>query len=91
MKQKTEIDFELNETIAYVSRQERVEAHCQHCQLLVEMVTPQVAARLTQLTEREIFRLIERKQVHFAETDRVLICMKSLGRGRIQSLGGQLA
>jgi hypothetical protein len=78
MKQKTEIEIELKETIAYSRSSERFEAHCPQCKSLVEMVAPQVAAILTRSTEREIYRLIETNQIHFVETDRVLICLKSL-------------
>jgi len=42
------------------------------------MTAPQVAAILTRTTEREIYRLVETGKVHFVETDRVLVCLKSL-------------
>jgi len=83
MKQKTEIEIELNETIAYSKRNERFEALCPACKSTVEMATPRIAAILTRSTEREVFRLVERGRVHFAETDGVLICLKSL----VSSLG----
>ncbi len=78
MKQKTEIEFELNETVAYSRRSERFENYCSLCKSLVEMATPQVAAVLTQLTEREIYRRVEAGAAHFVETDRLLVCTKSL-------------
>ncbi len=78
MKQKTEIEFELSETVAYSKRQDKFEAFCHLCKSLVEMAVPQVAAILTHSNEREIYRLIETGKVHFVETDRVLICVKSL-------------
>ncbi|MGI8788498.1 MAG: hypothetical protein ACR2HG_12135 [Pyrinomonadaceae bacterium] len=78
MKQKTEIEIEFSETIAYSNRQEKFEAFCPQCKLLVEMTTPQVAAILTQSNEREIYRLVETGKVHFIETDRVLVCLNSL-------------
>lgn len=78
MTRKTEIEFEINETIAYSRRGERVEAFCPHCERLVEMATPQIAAIITQSTERELFRQIESGEVHFIETDRVLVCLDSL-------------
>jgi hypothetical protein len=78
MKQKTKVEIELNETVAYSSRLVRFEAYCQCCKSLVEMASPQVAAILIRLNEREIFRLIESGKVHFIETDRVLVCLKSL-------------
>ena len=78
MKQKTEIEIELSETIAYSRRSERFETFCPQCKSLVEMSTPQVAAILTRSTEREIYRLVETNKVHFVETGGVLICLKSL-------------
>ena len=78
MKQKTEIEIELSETVAYSKRQERFEAYCSECKSRVEMSTPQIAAILTQSTEREVFRHVESGKVHFVETDRVLVCLKSL-------------
>jgi hypothetical protein len=42
------------------------------------MATPHVGAILAELTEREIYRLVEIGDVHFVETDRVLVCLNSL-------------
>ena len=70
MKQKTEIEIELSETIAYSRRSERFETFCPQCKSLVEMSTPQVAAILTRSTEREIYRLVETNKVHFVEIGR---------------------
>ena len=78
MKQKTKIEIEFSETVAYSKREERFEAFCMQCQSLVEMATPQVAAILKRSTEREIYRLVETNKVHFVGTDRILICLKSL-------------
>ncbi len=78
MNQKTEIEIELSETVAYSRRSERFETFCPECKSLVEMTTPQIAAILKQTSEREIYRLVETSEVHFVETDRVLICLKSL-------------
>jgi hypothetical protein len=78
MKHQTEIEIELSETIAYSHRNERFETFCPECKSVVEMSTPQVAAILTRSTEREIYRLVETGKIHFVETDRVLICLKSL-------------
>jgi len=78
MKQKTEIEIELSETVAYSRRNEWFEAFCPECQSPVEMCTPQIAAILTRSTEREIYRLVETGEIHFIETDGVLICLNSL-------------
>lgn len=78
MKQKMQIEIELSETIVYTRGSERFETFCPECKSLVEMSTPQIAAILNHSTEREIYRLVETEKIHFVETDRVLICLKSL-------------
>jgi hypothetical protein len=44
------------------------------------MTTPQVAAISMHVTEREIYRMVETGDIHFVETDRVLVCMRSLSQ-----------
>ena len=78
MKQKTQIEIELTETIAYSRRSERFETFCPNCKSLVEMATPQIAAILSRLTEREIYQLVEAGVIHFIENTRVLVCLSSL-------------
>lgn len=78
MKQRTEIEIEFSETIAYSRRNERFETFCPGCKSSGEMATPRVAAILTQSTEREIYRFIETGRLHFFETDKVIICLRSL-------------
>jgi hypothetical protein len=86
MTQKTEIEFELSETVAYTRRGERLEAFCPHCEMPVEMATPQVAAILTRTNEREVYRRIVTNEVHFVETDRVLVCLNSLTKDQKETL-----
>jgi hypothetical protein len=78
MSQKTKIEIEFSETIAYSKRREKFEAYCPNCESLVEMAAPHIAAVLTRSTEREIFSLVETGRIHFVETDGVLICLASL-------------
>ncbi len=87
MQETTEIEIELSETIAYSRPGERFESYCPACKTLAEMAAPHVAAILTNTTEREIYRFVETGQVHFVETDRVLVCLKSLAdiKGEILS------
>lgn len=84
MKQKTEIEIEISETLAYVHPTQRREAFCLACESLVEMATPQLAAILSHSTEREIFRLVESGKVHFSEIDSISICLNSLIIGEIK-------
>ena len=79
MSTKTEIEIEMSETVAYSSRTERFEAYCLQCESLVEMTTPPAAAVIAHITEREVYRLIEADEIHFFESERVFICMRSLG------------
>jgi len=78
MKKKMEIEIELSETIAYSRSSEKFEAYCPRCEMLVEMAVPQTAAILVSSNEREIYRLVETDEVHFTETDRILVCLRSL-------------
>ncbi|MEO6334889.1 MAG: hypothetical protein ABIO91_07905 [Pyrinomonadaceae bacterium] len=78
MNDKTNIEIELSETVVYSRRSERFKGFCPQCKSMVEMAAAPVAAVLTHTTEREIYRLVETGQVHFVETDRVLICLQSL-------------
>ena len=78
MKQKTEITFEIEETIILRQVAETLTVFCPQCHALVEMITPQIAAALCGLSEREIFRLIENGRLHFVEAERVLVCPNSL-------------
>ena len=78
MKQKTEIEVELNETVAYTRCGERFEAYCPQCKSLVEMAKPQLAAIIANSTEREVYRLIETGKIHFVESGGVSICLRSL-------------
>jgi hypothetical protein len=75
---KTEIEIEMSETVAYSSRSERLENFCPTCRCMTEMASTQVSAVLGQTSERELYRLVETGEVHFVETDRVLICLNSL-------------
>lgn len=78
MKPKTEIEIKLIETIHYSKHSERFEAYCPECGSTAEFTTPHTAALITGSSEREIYRLIEANAIHFVETDRVLVCQRSL-------------
>jgi hypothetical protein len=77
MKQKAEITFEIEETITVKSRC-KIVGFCEQCGATVQMLTVEVAAALSGLGEREIFRLIETSEIHFVEAERVFICPNSL-------------
>jgi hypothetical protein len=78
MKQKTEITFEVEETIVLHQSGQVFEAFCPFCNAPVKMAAPNTIAFLSGVSEREIFRLIEKGKIHFFETDRIFICLNSL-------------
>ena len=78
MKQETEITFEIEETIVLRASSTVLTAFCPVCGEPVLMVSPQAITAISGLTEREIFRLVETNKIHFAETGRILICLKSI-------------
>ncbi len=78
MTRKTEIEFELNETIAYTRSDDRLGLFCPACQTIVEMAVPHVASILAELSEREVYRRIVNNEAHFVEGDRLLVCIDSL-------------
>ncbi|MFN2412647.1 MAG: hypothetical protein ABR535_06285 [Pyrinomonadaceae bacterium] len=77
MKQTAEITFETEETIVLRQGSAIVVEFCSGCGERVLMASPQTIAVLSGVSEREIFRLVEANQIHFAETGCILICMKS--------------
>ncbi len=85
MKQKTEITLEIEETIILRRDESRLEAFCPQCQASVEMITPQLAAALAGLSEREMFCLIENRRLHFVEAKRIFVCRDSLQNRSEQS------
>lgn len=78
MKRKTEIIFEVEETIVLRQAAKISHAFCPQCEASVVMISPQMVADLSNLTEREIYRRVEIGALHFIETDGVLICLNSL-------------
>ena len=72
------IVVEIDEQIAVKTTERQFEAYCSDCKKITEMATPKTAGTLTEISEREIFRLIEAKQIHFIENARVLVCVESV-------------
>lgn len=69
---------EIDERIAVTNTQQHFEAYCSGCKTMTNMATPKTAGVLAGISEREVFRLIEGKEIHFIENDRVLVCLESL-------------
>ena len=72
------IVIEIDERIAITNAGQQFEAYCSECKKMTEMATPKAAGVLTEISEREVFRLIEGKEIHFIENDRVIVCVASL-------------
>ena len=77
MKKNDGIVIEIDERIA-VTDSERFEAYCSECKTMTQMATPKTAGVIAEISEREVFRLIESKEIHFIENARVLVCVASL-------------
>lgn len=80
MKQKVEITLETAEIIVLRWSEKAVKQYCPGCFEVVDMFSPYMAAMATGRSEREIFKLIESSELHYVETDRLMICLKSLNR-----------
>lgn len=74
MTQKAKIVFEVEETVVLKQGGKIVPAYCPRCDELVDMVSPDVLALVTNVSEREIFRLLETGIIHFVETGRIYVC-----------------
>ncbi len=79
------IVVEIDERIAVKDAEQPFEAYCSICRKMAEMASPKTAAVLTGISEREVFRLIERTEIHFIENTRVLVCVGSLRSRRADS------
>jgi hypothetical protein len=72
------IVVEIDERIAVTNTEQQFEAYCSECKTMTDMATPKTAGILTATSEREVFRLIEAKEVHFIENAGILVCVESL-------------
>jgi hypothetical protein len=79
-KRRIEITVEKHRLLVLSRRNRSVEAWCKTCNEQVQMVTPDQAAQLYQVSTRTIYRRIETGRLHFTETERgfSLICLQSL-------------
>lgn len=82
-KRKTEIDLEIEEAVTIRTRQSLM-AECRQCQTQVRMVPANEAAMTAGLSAREIYRFVEKDQLHFIEDENGLlfVCIASLGQLR---------
>ena len=78
MKKQTEIVVEITENIALENGATEFEAFCTECRKMVMMTKPKKGARRHQISEREIFRLIEARRIHFVENGDIWVCLDSV-------------
>ena len=80
-RKRTEITIEIDELICVAPPNHLTRlARCPDCGAEVLMLMPQEAARIAQVSVRDINRSVEAGQVHFLETAEglLLVCMNSL-------------
>lgn len=51
---------------------------CAKCSSGSAMLSPEQIARLTDISIREIYRLVESDRVHFVDQEKVFVCLDSL-------------
>ena len=51
---------------------------CEKCKAESVMLPPEKITEITNFPIREIYRLIESEKVHFAEKEKVFVCLESL-------------
>ena len=79
-KRRIEITVDRRRVVVLSRRNRSVHAWCGTCDEQVQMVTPDEAAQLCQVSTRTIYRRIETGRFHFTETEKgfSLICLQSL-------------
>lgn len=79
-KRRIEITVETERLLLTRGRRVSLTAWCAGCGRRVLMIMPEEAARLTRLSARAVYRLVEEGRLHFTETadETLLICSDSL-------------
>ena len=79
-KRRTEIIIETERIVVVPSSTAPLHLWCDSCSATVNMITPEQAAALVQITTRTVYRWVETKLLHFREEPdgRLLICRNSL-------------
>jgi hypothetical protein len=80
MNQRKQIVFEVEETVVLREGETSTKGFCPFCGEAVAMATPWIAANVHEISEREIFRLIEHGAIYVTEGERILMCLRCVGR-----------
>lgn len=78
MKQRAEIVFEKEETVLLRQSSAKLQEFCPNCGKFTVMLTPEALSLMSDVSEREIFQLIEAGLIHFCEAPKVYVCLNSL-------------
>jgi len=79
MIRRTEITIEKHRTLSIRRRQNFSRHWCGECQAEVQVITPDEAALIANVSSRTIYRWIEEAKIHFTEDVGILlICAASL-------------
>jgi hypothetical protein len=79
-KRRTRLMIETERVLIVTGHQSDFEGWCDQCGAEVKLVAPELAATLTGLSRRAVYRLIETGQIHFTESAEALVsvCLQSL-------------
>src|SRR5580765_6167276 len=80
MNQRKQVVFEVEETVVLREGETSTREFCPFCGEAVAMATPWIAANVHEVSEREIFRMIERGSIYVTEGERILMCLRCVGR-----------
>jgi hypothetical protein len=79
MKRRTQITIETERVLIVTNRNRTVDGWCEQCGAVVKLTTPELAATLTGLSRRTVYRLIGIGQVHLRESaEAQSVCLESL-------------
>jgi len=79
MIRRTEITIEKHRTLSIRRRQNFSRHWCEECLAEVQVITPDEAALIANVSSRTIYRWIEEAKIHFTEDAGILmICAASL-------------
>jgi len=79
MIRRTEITIEKHRTLSIRRRQNFPRHWCEECLAEVQVITPDEAAHIANVSSRTIYRWIEEAKIHFTEDVGILlICASSL-------------
>jgi len=79
-RRRTKLVVETERMLIVRGHHTEMNNRCDRCGAEAKLVSPELAATLTGLSRRAVYRLIESGQVHFTESSQALvsICLQSL-------------